>query len=158
LSGVAAGGTDAADADADGCSSFACFCAEYLVPSFTPDARYLNPFDDTKATVLLCNASRRGWFGGVDHPSEELREQFKNNMSALNFDPITQNYTTSLAPEYKNTVTRSASRPPCVFFACCASSGQACNSTQWACMLVAGVDVRAAIDATKMPLPWGGQT
>jgi hypothetical protein len=83
------------------------------VPSFSPDARYLNPFDDTKASVLICNASSRGWYGGLEYPSEALRKQFENNLSVLNFDPITQEFTTSLAPEYKNTITRSASRPSC---------------------------------------------
>ena len=81
------------------------------MPSFSADARYLNPFDDTKSTVLVCDANSRGWYGGMEHPSEELRKRFQYKLATLNFDPITKKYTSTLAAVYKNAATRSTIPP-----------------------------------------------
>jgi hypothetical protein len=94
---------------ADGCSSPSCFCAEYLVPSFgAQGSPYLNPFDSTQLTSLICKANNtRGWFGGIEHPSKAQRLKYKDKISKLSFHPVLKSWTgsgpnTSIIPRRKS--------------------------------------------------------
>jgi hypothetical protein len=93
---------------ADGCTNMVCFCREFLLKPGT----YLNPFDSTRSTGIICDFSKQGWYGGMAYCDGGY------------FDPYTQNCTST--PQSKIPYRRASASAPQQFTCwwCAGRAGQ----------------------------------